>query len=198
MKERPILFSAPMVRAILSGQKTQTRRIVKGSPVEMIRLIGADDKPTGEFGFCSTHARVMDKRVKCPYGMQGDRLWVRETWSHTGTGVWRVGDAYLARDGKIIYRADADIPGAGWFPSIHMPKLFSRINIEIADVRVHRLQDITLGDIVQEVGVGSIYGFKPAHDGFRVWKELWDGINGASSWDANPWVYAITFKRVIP
>ena len=215
IRERPILFSAPMVRAILDGRKTQTRRIVKGAPVEMVRLmhkvaaLDGYDEPTGEFGFCATHSRVVNKHVVCPHGFTGDRLWVRETWQ-THCDMDHVTPRDLPRDAAVQYPASYD----GWVskrrPAIHMPRWASRISLRITDVRVERLNDISeidalaegfirlpaSGRVVTQKG-GQYFGdcWPTARAAFR---DLWQSIHGAGSWDANPWVWALTFERVHP
>jgi hypothetical protein len=178
MKERPILFSGPMVRAILDGSKTQTRRTFKGTT---------------------------EHRSICPYGAPGDRLWVRETFAQGVEGC----------PGGISYRADHfDPKGDGpahpmkWRPSIFMPRASSRILLEITDVRVQRLQEISDEDAraegVSDGGCLSCGNPEPcgcgnpqpdARDGF-AW--LWQSIHGRASWDANAWVWAITFQRLEP
>lgn len=159
----------------------------------------------------------------CPFGAVGDRIWVRETWgvvSHELDEDGRIqpwtpdrpaaaihempfGNGYYS--GHAIYAADGDFTWGDddgyedgrscWKPSIHMPRAASRILLEITDVRVERLQSITLGDICKEVGCG-LYDFRPATYGFQVWEELWKSIYGAENWQANPWVWVISFKRV--
>jgi hypothetical protein len=186
MKERPILFSAPMVRAILDGSKTQTRRIVK------IKYDG-----------CGAPIMPNDPRLPCPYGQVGDRLWVRETWADMGTG-------------HTAYRATTDEQTAklmSWKPSIHMHRHRSRITLEITDVRVERLQDISDEDAECEgikpiVELGQLPAWQHTSslstrhvksiDHITPYKHLWESINGPSSWDANPFVCAITFKRILP
>lgn len=149
---RPILFSGPMVKAILAGKKSQTRRIAQS---------------------------MYDKAF-----MEGDVLWVRETWSHTGTGVWKVSDTYLAGDGEVIYAADGGHEGAGWFPSIHMPKRYSRLTLTEVGVRIEPLRNITEADARAE-GVASV----------AEYVELWDKLNGARmAWWMNPLVFVISFK----
>lgn len=190
MKERPILFSAPMVRAILDGTKTQTRRVVKIPGVmphtsfvithpeeEIIRF---DD---GTFHYLSTAA--MSGPYACPYGQPGDRLWVRETW-----GLARQQFDHESRD--VVYRADTQRPEPDdrWRSSIHMPRWASRILLEVTDVRVQRLQDITEADVVAE-GVSTPGPFAVHH-----FMDLWNSINGTGAWNANPWVWALSFRRV--
>lgn len=226
MTEKPILFSAPMVRAILAGQKAQTRRAVKGNPVEMVRLmrkikaLDGYDEPTGEFGFCETHSRVINKHVKCPYGQPGDRLWVRETWcpanSDDGPVVLYKADTgrrYLVDEsypvdydkfpaGKGAWTAWAGDVESGsdkaYRPSIFMPRWASRITLKVTNVRVQRLQDISEEDAKAEGVVEAPGGWWSAAEGQSgttaraAFGILWDSING--TWDANPWVYAITFS----
>jgi hypothetical protein len=192
MTERPILFSAEMVRAILDGRKTQTRRNIKYTtehrgPINPAYLEAHKDHP----GW----------KDICPYGQPGDTLWVRETWGHTGTGVWKVGQVYYAQDGGIIYRADHPNAAGSWFSPLHMPRFASRITLRITDIRVERLQDISEDDAKAE-------GVKPldyaAHHvaagcGARIaFEQLWTTINGPGAWDANPWVWVVSFERVKP
>lgn len=215
MKERPILFNADMVRAILSGRKTQTRRVVKPQPIWVydcsVPVLTTDAEPKGE--------------IKCPYGVPSDRLWVRETWSHTGQGIWAVGDVRYTNDGHFVYRADGEIKG-GWFPSLHMPRWASRITLEIVSVRVERLQDIGEEDAEKE-GIRSAYvnAAPPLHSEIRyiapgvrmtdvhgevdddapahrtaknAFSCLWDSIYAKRGfgWDANPYVWVIEFRRI--
>jgi len=192
MKERPILFSGPMVRAILDGSKTQTRRIAKEFN-EMPNLDGILRR------FPNIDVPV---QKGCPYGTPGDRLWVRETWAHErdGTGC--------PDDTGVLYRAtdpgwDDEGTGLRWRPSIFMSRASSRILLEITDVRVQRLQEISEEDARAE-GVtptmpiyGDCGGFE--HQGHRdSFIRLWESINGPNSWHANPWVWAITFRRLEP
>lgn len=215
MKEKPILFSGEMVRAILSGAKTQTRRVVKPQPHAGVRetvvVVG-----NVLSGFEDGHGR----QLRCPFGQPGDRLWVRETFLHelqnyeiADTGDY---DSFFVHNGKIEYGADGakerhlypNRIGSPWMakrPSIHMPRWASRITLEVTDVRVERLQDISEDDARAE-GVEPIkrwthYG-EGATDGGRLyWRqpfcELWDSINAKRApWASNPWVWCIEFKRV--
>ena len=223
MKERPMIFNAEMVRAILDGRKTQTRRIIKVQPESnqfgLLRISDSTKRNDigkyhwAESNATGTHAR--SKLFSCPFGEVGDRIWVRETWAdvnHEGCPAV----AYRA-DGEVrdLHEDDGDeqdpnlekywfanwypdlISGTEgkWTPSIHMPRWASRITLEITGVRVERLQAITLGDICKEIGCG-LYDFRPATYGFQVWEELWKSIYGAENWQANPWVWVIEFRRI--
>jgi len=193
MTERGMIFNAEMVRAILDGRKTQTRRVVKPQPDED-GLAKVTNGP-----WVDTSERV----YRCPYGVVGDRIWVREAFRVMGcaTDVARL--MYKASERNSFTESTRTVPVASctkqpsqkWTPSIHMPRWASRITLEITNVRVERLQAITLGDICKEIGCG-LYDFRPATYGFQVWEELWESIYGAESWQANPWVWVIKFKRV--
>lgn len=195
MRERPILFSGPMVRALLAGTKTQTRRIVKPQPA------GAWAAPG---------------KTSCPYGQPGDRLWVRETWARN-----QVMPIEHRAPGEFIYGAELNESGlrryaATWKPSIHMPRAACRLVLEITGVRVERLHQISEADAIAE-GIPEesapcercgdcgwlCIGGEPqecdapgcgdgAIDGYRA---LWEQINGAGSWAANPWVWVVEFRR---
>ncbi|MGM8027229.1 hypothetical protein [Yersinia enterocolitica] len=190
MNEKPILFNAEMVQAILSGRKTMTRRIMRDQP----EVIPPEDE-CGVPGYWipynagKTMVRNEMMTISCPLGNPGDQLWVRETWA-------RYNIDQASHD--MAYRATtpADWPKDGlWRPSIHMPRWASRINLLITGVRVERLQAITLGDICKEIGCG-LYDFRPATYGFQVWEKLWKSIYGEESWQANPWVWVINFERM--
>jgi hypothetical protein len=214
-KERPILFSAPMVRAILDGSKSQTRRICK--PAQKSFLTYVVDCLKGLWG-----DEGGDVQFKCPYGQPGDRLWVRETLACTyAHGVW-----YAADEGEFFKCIEderaaelAERYGHPYFateqrkiPSIHMPRWASRILLEIVNVRVERLQDISEADAKAE-GIKSravrtgvtpapvtVYGLGTDNDwcssAAHAFQDLWEQINGAESWAANPWVWVVEFKRV--
>jgi len=185
MKERPILFSGPMVRAILEGRKTQTRRVVKPQP-------GCDPRDDEHLDM-----------GRCPYGQPGDRLWVREAW-HTDERDLEYARAKhedAMSDSPIYYRADPENDNAGctWRPSIHMPRWASRITLEITRVRVERLQEISEKDAIAEGADPYLHPVHPGREGLRHvdgFRSLWESINGPGSWDANPWVWVIEFKRV--
>lgn len=207
MKERPILFSGPMVQAILSGAKTQTRRVFKGEPDSVIDGVpyhwaysGTSYTATGRIDNSDLVA------ISCPYGVLGDRLWVRETYAIVPR------TAYAASEGvqqtlrpdddhdAAIYRAgwERSTSGLRWKPSIHMPRWASRITLEIADVRVERVQDIKTADIIAE-GVHPDERYLGGANRYRhAWIALWDSINAerGHGWEANPWVWVIGFKVV--
>ena len=212
VKERPILFSGPMVRAILSGAKTQTRRVVKqlqGMDPADVRLArtqgGYPDgvRPVWECDFCEPDIFS----TPCPYGQPGDRLWVRETFDISPEPTGWEGHHWLTyvADGDRIEVDCAEFymgrlkPGKR-YPSIHMPRWASRIMLEITGVRVERLQDISEQDAAKE-GVGPGYvpnslgsttcvGYRP------MFARAWQDINGPGTWAANPWVWVIEFKRI--
>ncbi|MGQ3820309.1 hypothetical protein [Pseudomonas alliivorans] len=197
IKERPILFSAPMVRAILSGQKTVTRREVK-KPAALDCLAA---------GFEPAFLALPGNADLCPYGKPGDRLWVREAFGlqvrHYGGGT---GEhiVYRASNPDAIYCKSAEgreYP-VKWKPSIHMPRHSCRILLEITDVRVERLQDISRSDIRTEgLECPPELASDDVSPNYRdwypaAWRDLWQSINGAESWNANPWVWVVEFKRL--
>jgi len=190
MKERPILFSGPMVRAILGGRKTQTRRVVKPQP---INLTGPDfDGP-------------VDRSFACPYGQPGDRLWVRETHlsvsrdhAHDLLEGNKVGSQLVYKtsfhDDWIKYAKEKY--GYKWKPSIHMPFEACRLFLQITNIRIERLQDIGDADAANE---GCIYGRGASVDpavGNNIFINLWQSVYGEESWNANPWVWVIEFKQI--
>ena len=222
MKARPILFSAPMVRALLDGRKTQTRRVVKPQPHhgpvgQIVNLGGAEwAMDDGDLSGLWT----------CPYGAPGDLLWVRETiqrfdkgtcdqnvWYRAGGnggldehGVWNIPDGV---DPHQPWPVDRKGPGGGAaynVASIHMPRWASRLTLEITDVRVERLPAISRADAIAEglqrlpasgrwvVEKGQQYAGLADHDPRLVYSWLWEAINGPGSWATNPWVWALTFK----
>jgi hypothetical protein len=195
VKERPIVFSGAMVRALLDGSKTQTRRVVKGQWAGWQTFNVEDDVDGREFFMVSGSPNDIGLRpiltaVRCPYGQPGDRLWVREAWARTRfMGSLDESFVYRECDNRTDY-------GGPWKPSIHMPRRASRILLEIVSVRVERLQDISDAD-AQAEGCST----KDMRHGDRlasVYARLWESINGAGSWDANPWVWVVEFKQVAP
>lgn len=205
MKERPILFSAPMVRALLNCTKSQTRRIVKPSHIKFFEPsmnASLERSPTLATAFC-------------PYGQPGDRLWVRETWQgplideeleeefHQSPDYFKKPEfcAYRATDTLDAINADGE--ALGWRPSIHMPRWASRILLEITAVRIERLADISKDDAMAEgivlqpdggfgLADSTHYNFSDPTDSYC---SLWESINGAGAWFANPWVWVVEFQR---
>lgn len=226
MKERPIIFNAEMVRAILDGRKTQTRRIVANvQPDNCLTL----RKPTKTKGGMHTHVIDAPKHDLCPFGKVGDRLWVRETWWQAGYGIRSYPEAdefswcgsrrvHYAADGNPPNEPNSDYPKGlrnGNFsaaapntvwkkrPSIHMPRWASRIMLEITDARVELLNSISDDDARAE-GVAWSDGapneiFLPTQlviEAKDEFTRLWKSIYGEDSWRSNPWVWVIEFKRV--
>ena len=208
VKERPILFSGPMVRAIMDGRKTQTRRIVKPQPPcacvyeingnqnKAICLAGPGADVPARPWFVPPYVNKAQYWVCCPYGTVGDRLWIRETWRPIVSGT---------REGGFDYRAnDPSASGVGftkWTPSIHMPRLASRITLEITSVRVERLNDISAEDAKAE-GISrdcpQVKEYKCNGPMAYHFAALWESINGEGAWAVNPWVWVVEFKRVKP
>jgi hypothetical protein len=233
-RERPILFSDAMVRAILAGEKTQTRRLVKPQPsdtnwaavpgykhdVRLLECMHVDGYPV--IGLRTEH--VLQGRgggaewATCPFGAPGDRLWVRECFADATTR-----DVVTGAAGRVrAFRADghnAPPVGRRWTPSIHMPRWASRLTLEVAGVRVARVQEISEADVAAEgitaeavralasgaagnalrANAGGESGLRACLDAappHLLWKLAWTLINGAESWDANPWVWVVEFKRV--
>ncbi|MBH3412857.1 hypothetical protein I5P85_18820 [Pseudomonas putida] len=229
-RERPILFSGPMVRAILQGRKTVTRRPVKGDQVPRLEYlenpepwvaVGQHHPRYGFVVYGKTEeecAAKVGELGACPYGKAGDRLWVRETWLEDpeDDGTWAYSQ-YMGCKGSplsdipkrfqnpdhCIFRAGWNGSGLRWRPSIHMPRWASRILLEITDVRVERLQNITPAQAVAEGVDGEIcrehLETSPVRHLCREaeilgFAGLWNSTGG--DWDANPWVWVVEFKRV--
>lgn len=251
VKERPILFSGSMVRALLDGRKTQTRRVVKPQPAPNVPHDGGTrwvfDPTKGLHVPCGTvgHLTVGEKTgLRCPYGKPGDRLWVRETWAYNGQASRNFGPENKRREGYVTYAADGakithffqegpPLPAPPqvlpdrregeddldckmrrnsymeryfrrFRTSIHMPRWASRLALEVTEVRVQRVQEISEADAQAE-------GLEQARDDPERWlpgrcaypswafRILWDSINGkrpGCSWVQNPWVWAVSFKAL--
>ena len=219
MKERPIIFSAPMVRALLAGTKTQTRRVVKPQPHKdrLHRSVDSPDKfvCAGEHTWWSgNHTQSIYHSARCPYGQPGDRLWVQEAWRAELT--WNTTKpSGIPDEAALWYEADDQQRNNGrgtkfkgkLRSSIHMPRAASRITLEITSVRVERLQDITIEDAKAEGAWGpdaSIVDKVAEHFGIdmfsanprNAFQMLWEQINGPSSWATNPWVWVVEFKAI--
>lgn len=196
MNFKPILFSTPMVKAILEGRKTQTRRIVKPQPVRD-EIIG-DRRYLCQPGWPLLCETEFIERM-CPYGQPGDVLWVRENiydHGHWGGCMQDTGEyeSVWCSDGAVSYVAtDVRPQKCRVKPSIHMPKAACRIFLEITDVRVERVQDITEADSLAE---GVTVGAHPNNLPALAFAGLWIDINGEGSWNSNPWVWCLTFRRI--
>jgi hypothetical protein len=195
-KERPILFTGDMVRALLDGSKTQTRRAMKPQPCEDARFSGGFAiQPSKRTQGAEISVEAPYVGIACLHGQTGDRLWVREAWkTHTTFNHLPPRDI---PESRIWYIADAGYKAQSRYrQGMFMPRWASRITLEITGVRVERLQDITRGDCMAEgCPFPNIAG---GTDPVRWYRELWQQINGPNSWDLNPWVWAIEFKRVRP
>jgi hypothetical protein len=237
MKERPILFRGPMVKAILDGTKTQTRRIVKpqpwkegqykGHPKGIDKAFFREDHD--EWWFTPKDVREYDPSpysvmcLKCPYGKPGDRLWVRESFWQSGFTANAAHPESGCNDPVWIWGEktafDLERTPMGWRkrPSIHMPRWASRINLEVTEVRVERLQDISEEDALSEgiqrgdgkwhtishsAQLHDVHGFYVEGSHIRhnapthAFRHLWESVNGPGSWDANPWLWVVTFKNI--
>ena len=182
MKERPIIFSGPMVRTILEGRKTQTRRVIKPQPPKGTEL----DRNSFYLG---------------PYGFPAERLWVRESMFCGEDGLWR----YSADNGQVGVEGKDALAMVVWAhhkeqdycPSIYMPRWASRITLEITNVRVQRIQEIGEEEIIAEGVSTTLRESEAVFDLAHKWRTLWDSINGKRhAWSSNPWVWAITFKKM--
>lgn len=232
IREKGLIFNSEMVRAILDGRKTQTRRPIKWKQTRFTEIGEREDGSKWPWSEDAEHA--CDFWHPCPFGAVGDRIWVRETWgvvSHELDEDGRIrpwtpdrpatvihempfGNGYYS--GHAIYAADGDFTWGDddgyedgrscWKPSIHMPRAASRILLEITDVRVERLNAISEEDARAE---GIIDGgclncgepepcgcANPEPDATDAFAYLWQSIYGQESWNANPWVWVIEFKRV--
>lgn len=216
-RERPILFSGPMVRALLAGTKTQTRRVVKPQPVSVgHQPLVSFNQGTPEFSFGPDDRDARGLRWwRCPHGVPGDRLWVREAYSGHYSWTGLPPREWISAS-PIWYWANGDPTEGDWTkpkPGMHMPRWASRITLEITDVRVERLNDISNEDAEAEgcppcphcndvgwINSGADGGWQcdapGCGDSYRdQYRRLWESINGTGSWEANPWVWAVSFVR---
>lgn len=212
-KERPILFSGHMVRAILNGQKTVTRREIKpsmrsaDSSFELHLQEDESWRPMHTFDESCLDAKGTEHPIVCPYGQPGDRLWVREAWL-ADAQLDSIAPRDLSQGEPIMYPADGSVRQTGCAmisqgrgrPSIHMPRWASRILLEITAVRVELLQDISEEQAEAE-GVGFLRRAPDADETLtaaQLFECLWSSINGDESWNSNPWVWVVEFKRIEP
>lgn len=212
IKERPILFNVEMVRAILSGLKTQTRRLIKSQPAHgcQYNINGNKDKAIHWNGdkenpiYVPVRATSADTFWKSPFGKPGDQLWVRETFYICPNN--RFSTPHYCADGPLPSLSERhDVGLLKKYPSIHMPRWASRIQLEVTDIRVERLQEITEEDAVAE-GINMKIPLKPHQTGMgathpsAVFSELWNSINvkPESCWEANPYVWVVEFKSINP
>lgn len=214
MKERPILFSTPMVQAILAGNKKQTRLVVKSKskllpPAEVVNFhqVGKwfhfeNTAETATTYFEDGKPELKTWTFTCPYGEPGDRLWVRETWRKVDPSECGCSDLCPHASGGYAYLASSDDNEAKWKPSIHMPRVVSRILLEITKVRVERLNDISGDDAKAEGFKGNIWNSPTARKcekdywAINWFRALWETINGQLSWHKNPWVWVVEFKVI--
>ncbi len=231
MKERGMIFNGEMVRAILDGRKTQTRRVMKAQPESNqlgLLLITDSTKRSdiGKYHWAESNAtgnHVRSNLFLCPFGAVGDRIWVRETWAEAGASAPDL-KLYRANYPEHVPSIYENVPPAEeirWTPSIHMPRTASRILLEITDVRVERLNAISEQDAQSEGVHNEVWdqtvvarNYAVIDEFFQFWskdmphyvemnqlyrssfRSLWESIYGAENWQANPWVWVISFKRV--
>ncbi|EKT4325785.1 TPA: hypothetical protein NQS76_000080 [Klebsiella pneumoniae] len=205
MKERGMIFNGEMVRALLDGRKTQTRRPIKWKQTRFTEIGEREDGSKWPWSEDAEHA--CDFWHPCPFGAVGDRIWVRETWAEAGASApdLKLYRANYPEHVPSIYENVPPTEEIRWTPSIHMPRTASRILLEITGVRVERLNSIHDVDAMRE-GIQNlttcshadfgILGVVNAQHPVRAFQLLWESIYGADSWRANPWVWVIEFKRV--
>jgi len=226
MKERPIIFSGPMVRAILAGRKTQTRRVIKPQPLSRTQFYQQCWDPYSRdlFYYPAEHRTPPETKnstvdeiasvgehVRCPYGKPGDRLWVREThrFAHHPE-LWDVveyrADEAIRKptglDNNTGYQFSqlCDMNNGKWRPPVHTPRWASRILLEVTEVRVERVQDISTEDAIAEAACEALENdFAATHLNAypkEAFQALWDSLNGKRGygWDKNPWVWCVSFK----
>ena len=204
-----MIFNAEMVRALLDGRKTQTRRIIKDctvgrDPISKFIKIGKK--------FIGCYPEDVPKLIRacCPYGVPGDRIWVRETWAEAGASAPDL-KLYRANYPEHVPSIYENVPPAEeirWTPSIHMPRTASRILLEITDVRVERLNAISEEDAAAEgIDMEALYDSQDCYDCIAdhnmtgrptvtgAFKYLWESIYGEEGWKSNPWVWVIECKR---
>lgn len=214
MKEHPILFNTEMVKAVLDGRKTQTRRVIKAKRGFFVPDFSGG--PDEDYESPWPVDEATDDWMICPYGMKGDYLWVRERFCY---GEIVAGDSlpeeedpwYIEQcknDNAVIFyenaiREDIGMEDVKWKPSIHMPRWASRVNLEITDIRVERVMDITVEDALSEGVETWVEKHQPNGDKRSIYPtadfaQLWDSINEKRGfgWDVNPWVWVVEFKVI--
>lgn len=228
MKEHPILFSGPMVKAILEGRETQTRRIVDWKRLHKQAGLTFPTKCRLAWftilnGWGIDAGDSVMRAVDCPYGQPGSRLWLKETWQYADwtddgypfiryaannetklieSGIpdaWeqKLEDAWCRLSTDANYAIDQKAADRVWRPSIFMPRWASRITLKVTAVRVERLQNISENDALAE-GVESWKRGETYEAAKSKYAALWESINGPGSWAKNPWVWALSFKRITP
>lgn len=203
MNERGMIFNAEMVRAILEGRKTQTRRPIKWKQTRFTEIGEREDG--SNWPWSEDTEKVCDYWHPCPFGAVGDRIWVRETFrvhsraTDVATLVYRasVRNSWTEQTHRVpVAVCNKPATPEKWTPSIHMPRWASRILLEITDVRVERLRDLSEEDAKSEGIIPSSGGVPPGWE-YRInFRDLWMDIYGTNNWEANPWVWVIEFKRV--
>jgi len=197
MKFHPILFSTEMVKAILDGRKTMTRREMKPQPTSFVddSMYWINPVP------CTINKKGFQQSIKSPYGIPGDVMWVRESWQQRSEKAMAMGFD------KYFYKAGWEgCTEGGWKPSIHMPKTACRIFLQIKSIKVEELHDISEADSIKE-GVEEDdenyykdytgkFDINPYANPFYSFMSLWTKLNGEESWFANPWVWVIEFQRI--
>lgn len=200
MKQRPIIMSVESVQAILDGRKTQTRRVVKNNPKNIFKFNCTKliEKGLEFFGFCGEDKRVISKHIKCPYGKKGDRLWVKESFHKYEEDGEHIVYKNPKEPTRVFKRFESYEVGK-WNSPLFMPRSLSRLTLEITNIRVERLQDITEDDAIAE-GIKPLLvppdgGSQPYVEGYRY---LWDKLNAKRgySWESNPFVWVIEFRRL--
>ena len=220
MKETPILFTAEMVRAIRDTRKTQTRRVMKPQPIDNVSNGVWYPKPNPDNAKHYAHEEHFKKGVVidfCPYGNPGDLLWVKETWNAGMIMGYSQGEpeiipwSHCTKEerktfpvNQVFYKADDDLSKSGpWVSSLFMPKWASRIKLEITDIGVERLQDMSHNDWLTDFCPDlfqqgrALASFIGTENRIEMAKEFWDSINGAKyPWEANPWCWVVSFKLI--
>jgi len=219
MREIPIIFSAPMVRAIWNGTKTQTRRVIKPQPehhwqnMPSYRCEWISDNPDSNLWRVKHRIAENPKHdygdIKCPYGQPGDLLWVREAFASDGSFIWYRADCDDGPPLENCEYPDGSFHDGKWKPSIHMPKWAARLWLKVTGIRVERVQEISEEDARAEgiIDAGCVNCGEsepcgcsdPKPDPIDAFIWLWNSINGKKpghAWEDNPWVWVVEFRRI--